>query len=107
YQEGKASSACGGSNTEMFGKVVFLFVSFVFVVAGSILITQAQRRIPVQQAKHTRGRRVYGGSRQYLPLRVNHGGVMPIIFAQSLMLFPGMALGWLGGVMNEGRMASM
>jgi preprotein translocase subunit SecY len=95
YQEGKAASAGGGSNTEMFGKVVFLVVSFVFVVAGSILITQAQRRIPVQQAKHTRGRRVYGGSRQYLPLRVNHGGVMPIIFAQSLMLFPGVILDML------------
>src|SRR4051812_41065832 len=77
------------------GDIIFLACSFVFVVAGSILITQAQRRIPVQQAKHTRGRRVYGGSRQYLPLRVNHGGVMPIIFAQSLMLFPSMVLGWL------------
>src|SRR5688572_20345564 len=70
------------------GKIIFLVASFVFIVAGSILITQAQRRIPIQQAKHTRGRRVYGGQRQYLPLRVNHGGVMPIIFAQSLMLFP-------------------
>jgi len=88
YQEGKAAASTGGSSTETFGKVVFLILSFIFVVAGSILITQAQRRIPVQQAKHTRGRRVYGGSRQYLPLRVNHGGVMPIIFAQSLMLFP-------------------
>jgi len=70
------------------GKILFLVFSFVFIVAGSILITQAQRRIPIQQAKHTRGRRVYGGQKQFLPLRVNHGGVMPIIFAQSLMLFP-------------------
>jgi len=84
------------------GKIVFLAASFVFIVAGSILITQAQRRIPIQQAKHTRGRRVYGGARQYLPLRVNHGGVMPIIFAQSLMLFPGMLFGWLAGWLNEG-----
>jgi preprotein translocase subunit SecY len=84
------------------GKVIFLFGSFVFIVAGSILITQAQRRIPIQQAKHTRGRKVYGGSKQYLPLRVNHGGVMPIIFAQSLMLFPGMALGYLNGWINKG-----
>ncbi|MDD4889673.1 MAG: preprotein translocase subunit SecY, partial [Phycisphaerae bacterium] len=72
-----------------FGSVLFLLVSFLFVVAGSILITQGQRRIPIQQAKMTRGRRVYGGQRQYLPLRVNHGGVMPIIFASSLMLLPG------------------
>ncbi len=79
------------------GKILFLAASFVFVVTGSILITQAQRRIPIQQAKHTRGRRIYGGQKQYLPLRVNHGGVMPIIFAQSLMLFPGMLFGWLAG----------
>jgi preprotein translocase subunit SecY len=88
------------------GKIVFLAASFVFIVAGSILITQAQRRIPIQQAKHTRGRRVYGGQRQYLPLRVNHGGVMPIIFAQSLMLFPGVLFGWLDNLVNEGRNAS-
>jgi preprotein translocase subunit SecY len=74
------------------GKILFLIACFVFVVAGSILITQAQRRITIQQAKHTRGRKIYGGQRQYLPLRVNHGGVMPIIFAQSLMLFPGVVL---------------
>jgi preprotein translocase subunit SecY len=74
------------------GKILFLMACFVFVVAGSILITQAQRRITIQQAKHTRGRKIYGGQRQYLPLRVNHGGVMPIIFAQSLMLVPGVVL---------------
>jgi preprotein translocase subunit SecY len=76
-------------------KILFLAACFVFVVAGSILITQAQRRIPIHQAKHTRGRRVYGGNKQYLPLRVNHGGVMPIIFAQSLMLFPTLFFAWL------------
>jgi preprotein translocase subunit SecY len=76
-------------------KIVFLFVSFVAVVAGSILITQAQRRIPIQQAKQTRGRRMVGGLRHYLPLRVNHGGVMPIIFASSFLLFPSVIFGWL------------
>ncbi|MEM8873107.1 MAG: preprotein translocase subunit SecY [Planctomycetota bacterium] len=80
------------------GQIIFLIASFIFVVMGSILITQAQRRIPIQQAKHTRGRKVYGGQKQFLPLRVNHGGVMPIIFAQSLMLFPGMLLGYLDGI---------
>jgi preprotein translocase subunit SecY len=74
-------------------KIIFLLVAFVGVVAGAILITQAQRRIPIQQAKMTRGRRVYGGQRQYLPLRVNHGGVMPIIFASTLMLFPSLIIG--------------
>ena len=72
------------------GKLIFVALCFVFVVAGAILITQGQRRIPIQQAKVTRGRRIYGGQRQYLPLRVNHGGVLPIIFAVSLMMFPGM-----------------
>src|SRR5215218_5892373 len=77
------------------GKIIVLAASFVFIVSTSILITQAQRRIPIQQAKHTRGRRVYGGQKQYLPLRVNHGGVMPIIFASSLMLFPSFLFSWL------------
>ena len=69
-------------------KLLMLVAAFVFVVAAAILITQAQRRIPIQQAKQMRGRRMYGGQRHYLPLRVNHGGVMPIIFASSFMMFP-------------------
>jgi len=81
--------------------VIFLLVAFVTVVAGSIVITQGQRRIPIQQAKHTRGRRVYGGQRSYLPLRVNHGGVMPIIFASSLMIIPSMLLGYLDSIMQQ------
>ncbi len=70
------------------GTLIFLLAAFVFVVAGAILITQGQRRIPIQQAKQMRGHKMYGGQRHYLPLRVNHGGVMPIIFASSLMMFP-------------------
>jgi preprotein translocase subunit SecY len=79
-------------NSAQYGLPTLLFVvaCFVFVVAGSILLTQAQRRIRIQHAKHMRGRRVYGGQSQYLPLRVNHAGVMPIIFASSLMIFPSM-----------------
>ncbi len=69
-------------------RILFLVAAFIFVVAGAILITQGQRRIPIQQAKQMRGRRMYGGQRHYLPLRVNHGGVMPIIFASSFMMFP-------------------
>ena len=88
--------------------VVFLICSFVAVTGFAILITQAQRRIPIQQAKYTRGQKVYGGQKQFLPLRLNHGGVMPVIFAQSLMLFPGVALdtirNWLsaGGAQGSG-----
>lgn len=68
--------------------LILLAAGFVLVVAGSVIITVAQRRIPIQQAKHTRGRKVFGGQRSFLPLRVNHGGVMPIIFASSLMMLP-------------------
>ncbi|MDZ7615682.1 MAG: SecY family transport protein, partial [Patescibacteria group bacterium] len=68
--------------------LVALAALFVGVVAGVVFITLGQRRIPTQSAKHVRGRRVYGGTRQYLPLRVNQAGVMPIIFASSLLLIP-------------------
>jgi len=75
--------------------VLLLIAGFVFVTAGAIIITVAQRRIPIQQAKHTRGRKVYGGQKHYLPLRVNHAGVMPIIFASSLLIFPSAFFGYL------------
>jgi preprotein translocase subunit SecY len=75
--------------------LLFLIAGFVIVVAGSVIMTVAQRRIPIQQAKHTRGRKVFGGQRSYLPLRVNHGGVMPVIFASSLMIFPSVIFGML------------
>jgi preprotein translocase subunit SecY len=68
--------------------VLLLAVMLVAVVAGVVFITLGQRRIPTQSAKHVRGRRVYGGTRQYLPIRVNQSGVMPIIFASSLLLIP-------------------
>ena len=76
------------SSTVSPAKLLFLIAAFVFVIAGAILITQGPRRIPIQQAKMMRGRRMVGGQRHYLPLRVNHGGVMPIIFASAFMMFP-------------------
>ncbi len=79
-------------------KILFLIAAFVFVVAGAILITQGQRRIPIQQAKQMRGRRIYGGQRHYLPLRVNHGGVMPIIFASSFMMFPPIIISYMSKI---------
>ncbi len=75
--------------------LMLLAGGFVLVVAGSVLLTVAQRRIPVQQAKHSRGKRTFGGQRSYLPLKVNHGGVMPIIFASSLMVLPTVIFGYL------------
>jgi preprotein translocase subunit SecY len=69
-------------------KILMLIIMFIGVVVGVVFITLGQRRIPTQSAKHVRGRRVYGGTRQYMPLRVNQAGVMPIIFAQSLLMIP-------------------
>jgi preprotein translocase subunit SecY len=68
--------------------ILLLLALFIAVVVGVIAITESQRRIPTQSAKHVRGRRVFGGTRQYLPLKVNQAGVMPIIFASSLLIFP-------------------
>ena len=73
------------------GGVILLIVEFVlwfFVVVAAIALVQAVRRVPVQYAKRVIGNRQYGGARQYLPLKINAAGVMPIIFAQALMLFP-------------------
>lgn len=70
-------------------RLVLLIVIMVFVIGGVILITQGQRRIPVQYAKRIVGRKVYGGRQQYIPLRVNTAGVIPIIFAQAILMFPG------------------
>ncbi len=70
--------------------VVLVFM--VFIIAGVVLVTQGTRRIPVQYAKRVVGRKVYGGVTQYIPLRVNTAGVMPIIFAQSIMFIPATVL---------------
>ena len=68
-----------------------------FVVMGVIALTEATRRIPVQYAKQVVGGKVYGGQRQYIPIKVNASGVMPIIFAQSLMFVPALiAQIWAG-----------
>jgi preprotein translocase subunit SecY len=61
---------------------------FLLIVLGVVFITKGQRKIPVQYAKLTRGRRVYGGQRHYMPIRVNMAGVMPVIFASALLTFP-------------------
>jgi preprotein translocase subunit SecY len=65
-----------------------ILVLMAFIVAGVVLVTQGTRRIPVQYAKRVVGRKVYGGVTQYIPLRVNTAGVMPIIFAQAIMFVP-------------------
>jgi preprotein translocase subunit SecY len=79
----------GGTGSDVsFEKLVVLIGLFVAVVVAVVAITKGQRRIPTQSAKHVRGRRVFGGTRQFLPLRVNQAGVMPVIFASSLLMLP-------------------
>ena len=68
--------------------LVFMIAFLVFVIAAVICVTQAQRKISVQYAKRVVGRKVYGGQTQYMPLKVNYAGVMPIIFAQAILIFP-------------------
>jgi preprotein translocase subunit SecY len=70
--------------------LIMMAVMLFGVIVAVIMITQAQRRIPVQYAKRIVGRRVMGGQSTYLPLRVNQAGVIPIIFAQSILMFPAM-----------------
>ena len=71
---------------------IFMLVAMVvlafLVIGGVIAVTQAQRKIPVQYAKRVVGRKTYGGQSTYMPLRVNYSGVMPIIFAQAILMFP-------------------
>ena len=74
----------GGGILLLLLEAVILF----FVVVGVVALTEAVRRIPVQYAKQVVGGKVYGGQRQYIPIKVNASGVMPIIFAQSLMFLP-------------------
>lgn len=79
----------GGQQSQVNPLVLVLMLAFlVLVIAGVICITQAQRKISVQYAKRVVGRKVYGGQTQYMPLKVNYAGVMPIIFAQALLVFP-------------------
>lgn len=71
---------------------IIIFAFMFFIIAGVVLVTQGTRKIPVQYAKRVVGRKVYGGVTQYIPLRVNTAGVMPIIFAQSIMFIPSTVL---------------
>lgn len=79
---------------------IALTVVALVVIVLVVIITEAERPIPIVQAKQVRGNRVYGGGSSYLPLRINQAGVIPIIFALSILLFPRMILQFLQGVSN-------
>ncbi|MCP4847549.1 MAG: preprotein translocase subunit SecY [Verrucomicrobiaceae bacterium] len=76
-------------------QLVLLVALLIIVIAGVISITQAVRKITIQYAKRVVGRKVYGGQSSFLPLKVNYAGVMPIIFAQAIVLFPAQIIGFV------------
>ena len=80
--------------------VILLLVMMVLVVAAIVFVERAQRKIPIQYARRVVGRRVYGGASTYLPLRVNTGGVIPVIFASSMLAIPSTlsGFGWVQNV---------
>jgi preprotein translocase subunit SecY len=79
--------------------LTFLVIS-LFIITGVVLVTEAERSVPVTYAKQVRGMKMYGGGSTYLPLRVNQAGVMPIIFALSILLFPQMIGSFLAASTN-------
>ncbi len=79
---------------------IFFFAIALFIIFGIVFITEARRNIPVSYAKRVRGKRVYGGVSTYLPINVNPAGVIPIIFALALLLFPGMVANFFAGSGN-------
>ena len=90
------------------GLVMFLveIVLLFAVIAGAILLVQGTRKVPVQYAKRIVGNKQYGGARQYIPLKVNAAGVMPIIFAQAIMFIPITLAGFGANANAEGFFAS-
>ena len=82
------------------GHAIALVLLLAGVIAGVIAITQAQRKVPVQYAQRAVGRKVYAGGTSFMPLRVNYAGVMPIIFAQAILMFPQKIFLFLGQSLN-------
>jgi len=86
--------------------IIIELVIFLFVIAATILLVQGTRKVPVQYAKRIVGNRQYGGVRQYIPLKVNAAGVMPIIFAQAIMFVPISVAGLFGNETMSRMMSS-
>lgn len=76
-------------------KTVFLLIFAVITIMAIVYVQDGVRKIPVQYAKRVVGRRVYGGQNTYIPLRVNQAGVIPVIFASSILMFPSMVFNWI------------
>ncbi len=101
------SGSLSGMSANTIGPDVLIVLAFLFigVVFAVVFITMAQRRIQMQSAKHVRGRRVFGGTKQFLPLKINQSGVMPIIFASSMLMIPGLVFGVLAKYFASGEEA--
>ena len=93
------TSRLPGSTGSQGGLVMFVVELIIFfaVIVGAVLLVQGTRKVPVQYAKRIVGNKQYGGARQYIPLKVNAAGVMPIIFAQAIMFIPMTLAGFRGG----------
>lgn len=104
---GDAEFRLNGFDPSKVGIELLLVLAFLFiaVVASTVYVMQSQRRIPTQSAKHVRGRRVFGGTKQYMPLRMLQAGVMPIIFSTTLLIFPYLIFQFFGQV-SSGDIAS-
>jgi len=87
--------------------IAFLAIILFGTVYGIVKVQQAQRKIPVQYAKRVRGHRMYGGQSSYLPLRVNQAGVMPIIFAISVALFPAQIAQFINSPANVAKLSNL
>ncbi len=97
-----------GLDREAWQSLLFFIGAWGVAVVAVVYMTKAQRRIPIQTAKHTRGRQVYGGQKQFLPFKVNQAGVMPIIFGSALLVIPTMlgqafGLNWLADTFASQR----
>jgi len=84
-----------------FGEAGMLIILLGAVIAGVVAVTQAQRKIPVQYAQRAVGRKVFAGGTSFMPLKVNYAGVMPIIFAQAILMFPQKFFDILGGLVSN------
>src|SRR5919106_5227750 len=88
-------------SSNVIGTVMFLAIGLLTII-GIVLINEGQRRIPVHHAKRVRAGRVYGGNTTHIPLKVNSAGMIPLIFAVSMMVFPGMIANFLQSSSREG-----
>jgi len=95
------TTSTGSVSTENLVMILGFLAAAILVIAGVVMITEAQRNIPVSYAKRVRGNKMFGGVNTHLPLRINQAGVIPIIFAISILLFPGLIANFFSQAKTE------